>query len=289
MLNSIACRHADFALPWYKERESELKIREIYSTHSASQVEFVNRKFWEWCVIIQALQERSKLAPGSLGLGFAVGTEPLSSLFAAKGCRILATDLDVESSQAGWIDTNEHAASKNALYYPQLIARDTFDDKVSFQPADMRTLKGLSGSYDFIWSSCALEHLGSLDAGMDFVLKSSRFLNPGGVAVHTTEFNVRSNKETVSRGPNVVYRQRDLLKLEKSLKLRGLKLAALDFNTGDHPYDLDVDTPPYMQSGKPHLKLDISGQVATSFLLIVEKPTEVQAPHSWWSRLPGRH
>ncbi|HEY9130179.1 MAG TPA: class I SAM-dependent methyltransferase, partial [Dyella sp.] len=167
MLNSIACRHADFSLPWYKDRESELKIREIYRSHSAAQVEFVNRKFWEWCVIMQALQERSKLIEGSVGLGFAVGTEPLSSLFAAKGCRVLATDLDVESSEQGWIATNEHAASKNALYYPQLVAREMFDDRVSFQPADMRTLNGLSGSYDFIWSSCALEHLGTLQAGMD--------------------------------------------------------------------------------------------------------------------------
>ncbi len=285
MLNSVACRYTDFSTPWYRDRESELKIRDIYHSHSASQVEFINRKFWEWCVIVQALQERSKLRLDAKGLGFAVGTEPLSSFFAAKGCRILATDLSVESSQLGWIERNEHAASKNALYYPQLIEREPFDERVMFQSADMRTLKGLSGSYDFIWSSCALEHLGSLQAGIDFVLESSMFLKPGGVAVHTTEFNVRSNDETVTSGSNVVYRQKDLLNLEEALRLQGLKLAMLNFDTGDHPFDLDVDIAPYMQPGKRHLKLDISGHVATSFLLIIEKLPEAKPNHSWRTRL----
>jgi hypothetical protein len=91
------------------------------------------------------------------------------------------------------------------------------------------------------------------------------------VAVHTTEFNVRSNDATVKKGPNVVYRQRDLLALSEALAKRGFTLASLDFDTGDHAHDLNVDAPPYMTSGKPHLKLDIDGQVATSFLLIIEK------------------
>ena len=44
--------------------------------------------------------------------------------------------------------------------------------------------------FDFTWSSCALEHLGTLAAGADFVVAQMDCLRPGGVAVHTTEFLV---------------------------------------------------------------------------------------------------
>ena len=79
-------------------QELNLAIREMYAGHSSQTCEFANRKFWEWCAISQALDERKKLRTGLKGLGFAVGTEPLSSHFAARGCRILATDLAPELS-----------------------------------------------------------------------------------------------------------------------------------------------------------------------------------------------
>jgi hypothetical protein len=54
----------------------------------------LHRKAWEWCFITQALHERGKLGVGTRGLGFAVGEEPLSSLFASMGGEVLATDLE---------------------------------------------------------------------------------------------------------------------------------------------------------------------------------------------------
>jgi hypothetical protein len=63
-----------------------------------------------------------------------------------------------------------------------------------------------------------------------------------------------------------------LMGLAKALKSVGLRLVSPNFDVGDHPYDIDFDTPPYMVSGKPHLKLEIGGHICTSMLLIVEKP-----------------
>lgn len=270
MLNSMVCRYADFSQSWYRAKEQELKIRDIYRGHSATEFDFVGRKFWEWCAISQALDERGMLEPGRTGLGFAVGTEPLASFFASRGCRILATDLNPRESDSGWIARNEHAACLDAVYHHHLLDRSMFDKRVGFQYADMRTLEGLSGTYDFIWSSCALEHLGTLQAGLDFVLASSRLLKPGGVAVHTTEFNVRSDTETIEKGGNVIYRRRDILSLADALARHGMSLAAPDFDCGDHRIDADFDTPPYFVSGKPHVKLEIDGHVCTSYLMIVE-------------------
>lgn len=267
----IACRYKDFSLPWYRQQEDALKIRDIYKGHSAAQVDFVNRKFWEWCAIAQSLEDREMLQEGKRGLGFAVGTEPLAAYFANKGCKILATDLAPEVSEKSWIDRNEHAASLNAVYYPELISRLDFDKNVSFQPADMRTLSDLTGKYDFLWSSCALEHLGTLQAGIEYIMKSAQLLDVGGVAVHTTEFNVNSDDATVVEGPNVLYRKRDLEELSSMLRKDGFTLLGLDFDIGSHQYDIEYDTEPYMESGKPHIKLDISGYVSTSFLLVIER------------------
>jgi SAM-dependent methyltransferase len=271
MLTSMLCRYADFRQAWYAEQELSLLIRRIYAGHSAHQHDFVNRKFWEWCAISQALTERGKLRTGVNGLGFAVGTEPLASLFASRGCKILATDLDSSMSDPAWITTNQHAASLLALYQEPLLARELFDARVSFQPADMRTLDGLPGRQDFVWSSCALEHLGTLRAGIEFVLESAALLRPGGVAVHTTEFNVLSDMRTVESGPNVIYRRCDILELSELLAVRGFNLLSPNFDAGDHHYDTEFDTEPYMSSERRHLKLEIDGHVSTSMLLIVER------------------
>jgi hypothetical protein len=59
-------------------------------------------------------------------------------------------------------------------------------------------------------SSCALEHLGTLDGGLDFIVRSAELHFPGGVAVHTTKFNVLSNNSTIEHGENVIYRRRDI-------------------------------------------------------------------------------
>ena len=271
MLVSSVCKYADFSAPWYRSQELSLMIRKMYAGHSAQQFDFVNRKFWEWCAIAQALDERRMLRSGISGLGFAVGREPLASHFAARGCDILATDLEAENSEGNWISTDQHASSLEALFQPLLVQREVFEARVAFKPADMRTLKGLTGEHDFIWSSCALEHLGTLQAGIDFVVESSKLLRPGGVAVHTTEFNVASELATVEAGGNVIYRRSDILALAAQLRLLGLHLVTPDFDAGNHRYDLEFDTPPYMESGKVHLKLEIDGFVSTSMLLIVER------------------
>jgi len=270
MLTSRVCKFLDFQEAWYSDQEAKIQIRNIYAAHSAAACNFVNRKFWEWCAISQTLEERAKLQSGMSGMGFAVGTEPLSSYFASNGCKIIATDLEVSASEQGWITTNQHAASRDALYQPSILPRSMFEELVSFQSADMRRLGGIPGEKDFLWSSCALEHLGSLDAGIEFIRNSARLLKKGGVAVHTTEFNVLSNDETVEAGPSVIYRRKDIEHLKAALQKEGFHLCEPDYDCGNHPVDVDFDVPPYMQGSKPHVKLQMDGHVATSMLLIIE-------------------
>ena len=230
----------------------------------------MHRKVWEYCYIVQALHERDMLEPGRRGLGFAVGQEPLSAMFASLGCEIVASDLDMDKvGKAKWVETNQHAASLEALNQRGICEADSFRQRVTFRFLDMRELSDGLGTFDFMWSSCSLEHLGTIAKGEKFIFESLKYLKPGGVAVHTTEFNVRSNLLTLTRGPDVVFRRRDLERIAKRLGQLGYAVD-LDFSSGSLPYDEVIDRPPYKE--EIHLKLLLSIYVVTSFGLIIERP-----------------
>lgn len=267
-LCSMVCRHEHFHQEWFARWASEVL------GHPAPEDKH-HRKFWEWAAIAQALHERGQLAAGRRGLGFAVGLEPLPSLFAKYGAKIEATDIvSTDESSTGWQNTNQHAANHEAIYKEYIIDRATFDSHVTFHPADMRDLTEFTpSSYDFIWSSCSFEHLGDLSLGMTFVRKSSKLLKPGGVAVHTTEFNCYSDDKTVEKGNDVIYRRSDLTRLASELRADGFRVAPLDFNLGTDKEDRVPDVVPYDHTtGRHHVKLHMLGFVATSIMLIIERP-----------------
>src|SRR5204862_6154410 len=145
-----------------------------------------------------------------------------------------------------------------------LSPRATFEAQVEFRPLDMRDLSGLPRErFDFLWSSCALEHLGTLESGLEFVVRSTQLLKAGGVAVHTTEYNVSSDDDTITNGHTVIYRRRDLERLDRELRRVGCGVAPFDFDAGTHAYDLEFDYPPYKEHGRKHLKLLLGDHVAT--------------------------
>jgi Methyltransferase domain len=185
MLTSVVCRYDHFETPWLANQVRRLSPGPGQNTPPA-----LHRKIWEWCAIAQALEERDMLRSGRKGLGFAVGKEPLTSLFAGLGVEVIATDLSKSGINPFEI-SGEHAAELNHCFHAALVKRADFDRLVRFEPADMRDLSNFtSESVDFVWSSCAMEHLGSLEAGIDYVMNSTRLLKPGGVSINTTEFNL---------------------------------------------------------------------------------------------------
>jgi hypothetical protein len=126
------------------------------------------------------------------------------------------------------------------------------------------------GTYDFIWSSCALEHLGSLQHGVEFVLNANKCLKEGGVAVHTTELNVNMEDETLETPGLSLYRKSDILRLKSRVEQQGDEFMPLNFNLGAGELDKYVDLPPY--SRDRHLKLMIEQKyVTTSIGFIIVK------------------
>jgi SAM-dependent methyltransferase len=236
----------------------------------------LHRKMWEWLFIAQALSERDLLRPGHRGLGFGVGQEPLVALFASYGCDVVATDQPAELAQSsGWTDSAvEYVGGLAGLNDDGLCPSELFAQHVRYRDVDMNAIPRHLRHFDFTWSSCAFEHLGSLEAGMDFVVNQLRCLKPGGVAVHTTEYTVSSNDETLAAGGTVLYRRRDIDALVQRLRGAG-HLIDVDFTEGTTPEDLHVDTPPYSDV---HLRTTLGAFVTTSLALVIEKSAAPAGP-----------
>jgi len=232
-----------------------------------------HRKQWEFCFIAHALWERDMLRSGRRGCGFGVGVEPLPALFASLGCRITATDAPAHVVAAGWRETGQYAGTRDPLNAAGIASPEAFAANVEWRAVDMNHLPADLQGFDFVWSACAMEHLGSIEQAIAFLLGSCRCLKPGGVAVHTTEFNVSSDEATLSRGPTVLLRRRDILEIAERLGEVGCELAPVDFDPGAGVLDRFVAVPPYEYgvADAPMLKVALRGFVATSLGLIVHK------------------
>ena len=231
----------------------------------------LHRKQWEWALILHVLADRGKLTHGSRGLGFGVGTEPLSSVFAHHGCTILGTDAPAKVIDAQWISTGQHSHSLDGMHHSNIISYSLFTDQCMFKELDMNSYDQIPDGYDFHWSSCVIEHLGSIAKAHEFILQSARRLAPGGIGVHTTEFNLSSAIETYDGADTCIFRSTDLIALREALISEGLQVDPLVFDPGTHPYNYHVDIPPY--KSVVHTRLMLAGYASTSVSLIFTKPT----------------
>ncbi len=257
--NSVVCRQESFDAPYF-----------AYWTARLSEGLRYHRKLWEFVFICQAFWERGILREGARGLGFGVGIEPLSAYFASQECRIVATDMNPAAAMdSGWANTNQHADGKEPLRRPAVCPDSLFDRNVDFRECDMNHIAADLVDFDFCWSACALEHLGSIEKGLAFIENSVRCLKPGGWAIHTTEFNLSSNTTTVDNLETVLFRRSDLEGLAEKLRAEGHHVAAFDFDPGRLPIDDYVDLPPYREH--PHLKMALMGYSTTSIGIIIQR------------------
>lgn len=258
---SELCKAKDFQQDWFARWCQELGETPKY-----------HRKQWEYVYILQALWERGCISKGKRGIGFAVGTEPLPSVFAKYGCDILATDiLPEKGEQMGWTTANQLCTGVDSLYKCDICDEETFNQRVEYMPVDMNDIPSDLRHFDFNWSSCSFEHLGTIEKGKQFLRNQLKTLKPGGWAVHTTEFNISSNDETQDNNPTVVFRMRDIEAIAGELRREGHWVEELDYSLGGLPQDFAVDIYPHQQ--KVHLKLQVGSFVVTSIGLIIRKKT----------------
>lgn len=257
------CTQSDFESDWL-----------TYWCKEIRSVPFYHRKIWEFCYICQALSAENMLAPGRDGLGFGCGEEPLPSLFAKYGVKILATDLDPSRHESEiWRITGQHSAAVDQFRRRDICPDEQLLANIAFRPVDMNALpREFNGRFDFCWSACAFEHLGSIANGMEFVENSLRTLKPGGIAVHTTEFTFDEG-ETLDHWPTVLYQKRHFVELVERLRTNGYRIDDFDFDPGSGMIDRLVDLPPWkhplLTPPYAHLKLSVDGFTCTSAGIII--------------------
>ncbi|WGS88445.1 methyltransferase domain-containing protein [Methylomonas sp. UP202] len=273
-LVSKATTQIDIESPWFVYWCNQIKAAPIY-----------HRKLWEFAFLLQILHERSLLGKNIRGIGFGCGQEPLASFFASKGMEVIVSDLSLEQVVGmGWAETGQHTTAKEQAYYPDIVDKETFDSNVGHRYIDMNKIPLLSEKYDFCWSVCAMEHLGTIEKGLAFVENSLSVLKPGGIAIHTTEYNYLSEEKTIDNWPTVLFRKKDFLDLSRRLSRSGHLLLEPDFNVGDRVLDKFIDVPPYTigegwlsqeqwndSKQSAHLKLAIDGFASTCFGLVIIK------------------
>jgi len=261
-LGSKLCTAADLESHWAAYWRRQLQLPFSY-----------HRKSWELCFVLQALHEALTTFEGKHGLGFACGHEKLPSYLASRNAILTATDAPPSlSGVAQWANTQQHASNREHLYHGVLISKDAFDSRVTFDFADMNDIPNqYLEKYDFCWSICALEHLGSIEHGLRFLENSLGVLKTGGVAVHTLEFNLDEG-DTIDHWPTVLFQRRHIEELGRRIASAGGVLLAPDFDEGQSFCDRYTDLPPYdAVTNELHLKLSIDGFRCTCMGVILRK------------------
>jgi len=271
-LQSKASTQADLESDWAAYWLAQLKVPRIF-----------HRKLWEFAFVLQALWERDMIGLGRRGLGFGCGHEPIPSYLASRDVALTVTDIEPEQARSkGWINSDQHSTTIDSLYVPHLVDRETFERRVALRYVDMNAIPRELKEYDFCWSICALEHLGSIANGLSFIRNSLSTLRVGGVAIHTTEFNFLDDNQTIDNWPTVLFQRRHFTSLAAELRLEGHDVAELDFRVGDKPLDKFIDVPPFAHDlpqpiasewgrSAAHLKISIDGFASTCFGLIITK------------------
>jgi hypothetical protein len=231
-----------------------------------------HRKVWEYVYVLRAAEQHGLLRNGLRAIGFGVGHDPIPAVLAAQGLSVLATDRDAAEGDSGtWAATGQHLSSLRAISMPEIVPADVLERQVTIRYVDMNEVPDDLGTFDLVWSCCALEHLGSPRAGLDFVLRTLDLLRPGGVSVHTTELELTPRSDTADYGHLAVYRIVDLDELAREVRRRGFVMetnwyvsmeTAADRWIGRHPYD-----------DPAHLKLVVGESLSTSVGLLIRRPS----------------
>lgn len=254
---SQGCTATQFGEPAYARWTGELKTPPVRDARQ-----------WESVYVLQALWRYGMLRPGARGLGFGVGAERLPAVMAAHGCSVLATDLPVDDPRLyEW--SEERARSIESLRYPEVCADEVFDRQIDFRRINLTSLPPDLSGFDFNWSIGAMQHLGSIEAGQEFIRNSIACLTFGGLAVHTTAFNVSSNLDTIDNDGAVLFRKQDLEKIAVDLVSRGHYVAQFKYDLGTTAHDARIDLLPDVSENR--LKWKVDDYVTTAFGLIVRR------------------
>jgi SAM-dependent methyltransferase len=157
-----------------------------------------HRKQWEFAMILLALRRRGVLRPDAVGLSMGSGKERLLYAVAHNVRRVVATDLYDPATE--W-DKARTADPDRWIKDDKPFPVD--DAKLEGLRMDMRSLGFEDETFDFCYSSCAIEHIGGREDFLKHLSEAHRVLKPGGVYALTTELHY--GPETIEHPHNYYF------------------------------------------------------------------------------------
>ena len=162
-----------------------------------------HRKQWEFAMILLALRQRGALRPDAVGLSMGAGKERLLYAVARGVRRVVATDLYDAGTEWDTARTDDPDQ-----YIKQDKPFPVDDAKLEGRRMDMRSLDFDDETFDFCYSSCAIEHIGGREDFLRHLAEAHRVLKPGGVYALTTELHY--GPETIEHPHNYYFAPPDL-------------------------------------------------------------------------------
>ena len=166
------CDAADFFAPDFTSIVSGA-LQEVPKLH---------RKQWEFAIIFDRLHKAGVLRDDASGISFGAGRERLLYALANRVGRLWATDL--YSASSVWPGAKADDPQAFVLADPGMATRL---DRLSVKNMDMRQIDFPDESFDFAYSSSAVEHIGGWEDFKAHLAEVRRVLKPGGVYVMTTD------------------------------------------------------------------------------------------------------
>ena len=166
------------AADWFKPELSTTITNEL------REVPRLHRKQWEFAMKFNLLRKAGVLHEASSGISFGTGRELLIYSLANHVGHVWATDIytnDTDWATARTTDINEFVRGNPLI--------PTHVDRISVKNMDMRQVEFEDESFDFAYSSSAVEHIGGWDDFRQHLAEVKRVLKPGGVYVMTTDIS----------------------------------------------------------------------------------------------------
>ena len=240
----------------------------LASITAIHQVPSMHRKQWEYAMIVRDMDASGVLHDRADALGLACESEPAIFHAATKARSVLATDL-----YAGSNDSSRWAAGR--LREADVFERSPFAyprDRLTVKTMDMRKIEAKDESFDLVWSSSSIEHLGSTSEIRASLREVARVLRPGGVHLFTTEWKLCGGFSYFPHG--FIFDQALLEAVIEGVPLE--PLGPFDARFSTHP----LNTPVWRGLRNvihelPHVVLFSRGVLGTSMIVAMKKSHRV--------------
>ena len=235
----------------------------------------LHRKQWEFAMIFLTLKKLGFLQSDKTGLSLGGGNERVLYSIAKHINKLIVTDLYEENTSwdcARTADPNEFIRTSKPFPID--------DEKIQALRMDMRHLDFNDNSFDFCYSSCAIEHIGEDKDFLQHFNEVNRVLKDGGIYVLTTE--LQFGDQTIRDQNNYIFSREHIAKLvsESDLDFMYDVNAGLSENEINHPFPSNIVNTAFHGDNSinqrllkffPHMILLRGNVPFTSVLLVLEK------------------